>query len=310
VVQIFKSVGSELLHLDEIVSGCWIHLCDPSPAELSRVHEQLGVPEDFLAAPLDMDERARTERDDPFLLIILRIPFYRGKEDPVPYSTIPLGIVLSEKAVVTVCAVETEMMRELTLGTLRNFSTGKRNRFLLRIFLKTASRYLQYIRVMNKAVEHVEDQLQTAQRNEELFELLQFQKSVTYFMAALRANESVMARLQRSQMFQEYPEDEELLEDVLTEMRQAIEMTDITGNILTQMMGAFASIISNNLNVVMKFLAAVTIILTLPTMVASFYGMNVPLPLAEHPLAFAAVAGLALAMILATVFIFRRKSLL
>ena len=161
-----------------------------------------------------------------------------------------------------------------------------------------------YLREINRTVETLEDRLQLSMRNRELLELLKFQKSLTYFTTALKSNELMMERLHRSQLFKTYPDDEELLEDVLTENQQAIEMTNIAGSILSQMMDAFASIISNNLNVVMKFLASFTIILTFPTMVASFYGMNVGLPLQESPTVFWLIlaVSLALSVTVATVF--------
>lgn len=308
MVQIFKSIGSELKSLDDVIAGCWVNLADPSPSEINDLVQKFGIPHDFLTAPLDSDEIPRTEKEDSFTFILLRIPFYRGKDDPVPYSTVPLGIVFNEDLLVTVCAVEAELLRELTTATARTVSTAKRHRFILRLFLRVANRYLQYLRVINKAVEQLEDRLVNSQRNEEVLQLLKYEKSLTYFMTALKGNDILMSRLQRSHIFEEFPEDEELLEDVVIEVRQAIEMTDIASGILTQMMGAFASIISNNLNVVMKFLAGITIILTFPTMVASFYGMNVPLPFAGSAFAFPLTVGVALALIVATLLVFRRKN--
>jgi magnesium transporter len=156
-------------------------------------------------------------------------------------------------------------------------------------------------------VDLLEDQLQKSLRNREVLELLKYQKCLTYFTTALKSNARMMTRLQNTRLFERYPEDEDLLDDVLTEIGQAIEMTDISSGILSQMMDAFASIISNNLNVVMKFLASVTIILALPTMVASFYGMNIQLPFAELPYAFGITMGLSLVVSLSVVVIFRLK---
>ncbi|RMG02233.1 MAG: magnesium transporter CorA family protein, partial [Acidobacteria bacterium] len=157
-----------------------------------------------------------------------------------------------------------------------------------------------------KTVDYLEDQLQKSTRNREVLELLKYQKSLTYFTTALKANELMLDRLDRSQLFKAYPEDEDLLDDVITENQQAIEVTSITSNILSGMMDAFASIISNNLNAVMKFLAAITIVLSLPTIVASFYGMNVELPLQEHPLAFLFTIAISLALTIVVIIIFIR----
>jgi magnesium transporter len=294
--------------LDDVIAGCWVNLFDPSPSEINDLVQKFGIPHDFLTAPLDADEIPRTEKEDSFSFVLIRIPFFKGKDDPVPYSTIPLGIVFNDDLLVTVCSVETELLREMTMSTARNVSTAKRHRFILRLFLRVANRYLQYLRVINKAVEQLEDRLVNSQRNEEVLQLLKYEKSLTYFMTALKGNEILMSRLQRSRIFEEYPEDEELLDDVVIEMRQAIEMTEIASGILSQMMDAFASIISNNLNVVMKFLAGITIILTFPTMLASFYGMNVRLPFADSMFAFPLTVGLSLAMVVTALLIFRRKN--
>ena len=189
---------------------------------------------------------------------------------------------------------------------MRGLSTVKHNRFVLHAMHVTAQRYLYHLGEINKAVDALEDRLQASLRNREVLELLKRQKSLVYFTTALKSNEFMLERLQRSQLFQAYPEDQELLEDVLTEVRQAIEMTTISGNILSQMMDAFASIISNNLNVVMKFLASVTIILALPMLVASVYGMNIALPLQGHPAALLIVLGTSLFAAVVVVIVFWR----
>lgn len=307
VVQIFKSVESELKRLDDLEDGCWVLTTNPTANELADLHQRLGIPEDFLAAPLDMDESARTEKEDGFTLIIIRVPYFRGKDASIPYTTVPLGVIVGDNILITVCAVETEILREMALPGVRNLSTVKRHRFILRLMLKTANRYLLYLRVMNKAIEALEDRLQDSQKNEEVLELTKFEKSLIYFMTGLRTNELLMERLQRSRMFHMYEEDEDLLEDVLTEMRQAIEMTSITSGILGNMMDAFASIISNNLNVVMKFMTAVTIVISLPNLVAQIYGMNVKLPLGESPYGMAVPLGLSVVLVLGAIFIFSRK---
>jgi magnesium transporter len=241
------------------------------------------------------------------VLIVLRIPFYQGQAVDVPYTTMPLGIILNERYIVTICRRDNEILTEFTSGRVRSLSTAKRNRFVLRLLLSAASRYLVHLREINKVVDALEDQLQLSTRNKEVLELLKFQKSLTYFTTALKSNELMMERLQRSQLFKTYPEDEDLLEDVLTENQQAIEMTNISSTILSSMMDAFASIISNNLNGVMKFLAAITIILSLPTMVASFYGMNVELPFEHLQYAFGLVIGISLLLALGVTYVFVKR---
>jgi magnesium transporter len=209
--------------------------------------------------------------------------------------------------VVTICRYEKDMFKVLANGKYRLLKTGKRYRFALYIFLETATRYLTHLREINRITEALEDQLQKSTRNREVLELLKYQKSLTYFATALRSNEVMMERVQRMQIFNYYEDDQELLEDVLTENQQAIQMTSITTEILSGMMDAFASIISNNLNAVMKVLAALTIILNLPAIVAAFYGMNVKLPGEEHPLAFLIVFGISIALTALATFIFYKR---
>jgi len=304
---IFKSTETGLTTVADLVEGSWINVVDPSPEEVASLQEQLGIPADFLTYPLDADERPRTEKEDGTILIILRVPYYQGDDADVPYVTMPLGIILTEQHIVTVCKTQNGTFDELVTRRIKGLSTGKRYRLVLQIFLGVAKRYLAYLRQINQTVEMLEDRLQASMRNRELVQLLKYQKSLTYFTTALKSNELMMERLHRSQMFRIYPDDEELLEDVLTENQQAIEMTNIAGSILSQMMDAFASMISNNLNVVMKFLASFTIILTFPTMVASFYGMNVGLPFQEAPYAFWLILALSGAISLAVAAVFWRR---
>jgi magnesium transporter len=292
--------------LTEPCAGCWINIVDPTPEEITRL-QNLGVPHDYITYPLDLDERPRTEREDGEVLIVLRVPYFQGDTSDIPYSTIPLGIILNDQYILTICKLESRIIEEFLSGRIKGLNTSKRNRFVLRILLYTATRYLASLREINKAVEVLEDQLQQSTRNKEVLELLKYEKSLTYFTTALKSNELMMERLQRSQLFKAYPEDEDLLEDVLTENQQAIEMTNISNNILSSMMDAFASIISNNLNTVMKFLASITIVLSLPTMVASFYGMNVDLPIQQHPLAFIAVVLLSVGVSILVALIFARR---
>jgi magnesium transporter len=254
-----------------------------------------------------VDERARIEREDGNILIVVRLPAAEAPTADVPFTTHAVGIVLAGQYILTISKRDNEILQELARGRVKDLSTAKRNRFILRLLLNTASKYLSYLREINRAVDHLEDQLQMSLRNRELLGLLRYQKSLVYFTTALKSNELMMERLQRSQHFAAYPDDTDLLEDVLTENQQAIEMTNIASNILSSMMDAFASIISNNMNTVMKFLAAMTIVLTLPVLVASLYGMNVPLPFQNEPYAFAIIiaASMGLAALVARFFLKR-----
>ena len=307
MLTIYRSTETGLATLTDIIPGCWISAIEPTTDEIEQIHH-LGIPRDFLTYPLDLDERPRTEReDDGSMLIILRVPYYEGPKVDVPYTTVPLGIIITEKYIVTVCRRPNEAIQELTSGRIRGLSTVKRNRFILRMLLLTASRYLENLRQINRTVEALEDQCQGSIRNREMLELLKYQKSLVYFTTALKGNQLMMERLQRSQLFHMCPDDEDLLEDVITENQQALEMVNISSSILTSMMDAFASLISNNLNEVMKFLASITIILSIPTIVTSFFGMNIPLPWENNGLAPVYIFGVFLLLSIGVVLLFRRR---
>jgi len=306
MITILRSDRNGLTRLAQPEVGCWINVVAPTADEIAELRV-LGIPADYLAYPLDPDERARTERENGDLLIILRIPHYQGEGSDIPYATIPLGIILTPDYLVTVVRADNELVEELASGRVRGLETSKRVRFVLRVLLQTSGRFLSHLRQMTRVIDILEDQLQESTRNREVLELLKYQKSLTYFATALRSNELMMERLQRSQWFATYPDDEDLLEDVITENRQAIEMTNITSNILSNMMDAFASIISNNLNGVMKLLASITIVLSLPTMVASFFGMNVGLPFEGHSWAFLAILGISLVISSVSALLFWRR---
>ncbi|MCC6189852.1 MAG: magnesium transporter CorA family protein [Anaerolineales bacterium] len=306
MITIYRSTTQGLEQLPAVADGCWVNAVDPTPDEVAQL-QAWGVPAEFVTYVLDLDERPRSEHDEGHTLIILRAPYAQNAQADIPYSTVPLAIIFSDRLLFTICRLPQDLAQLLLRQHLPNVSTTKKNRFVLRLFLSVAGRYLGYLGEINQAVDQVEDRLQRSLRNQEVLELLKYQKSLTYFTTALRSNKLMLERLQRGQLFQAYPEDAELLDDVLTENEQAIEMTSIASDILSQMMDAFASIISNNLNVVMKFLASVTVVLTIPALIASLYGMNVPLPGQGHPAAFVVVSATALFAAGAVLFVFWRK---
>lgn len=307
MISIYKSTENGLESIEEIVNGCWINLIDPTPGEIEKL-TALGIPQDFITYPLDVDERSRTEReDDGKILIVIKVPVYLGPKVDVPYTTIPMGFVLTDKVLLTVCRHPHGILEEFSSGRVRGLSTAKRNRFILKVLLYTANKYLAYLRDINRTVDALEDKAQVSMKNKEVYELLKFQKSMVYFTTALKSNELVFERLYRSQLFKMYPDDEDLLEDVITENQQAIEMVNISNNILSSMMDAFASIISNNLNVVMKFLASVTIIMSIPTIVTSFFGMNVTLPFENLQLAWIIIIGISIGVGALVTWIFMRR---
>ena len=309
MINTYKTSEQGLIQLEKAVTGTWINVVDPSPEEIQFLTDEIKIHPDLINYSLDRDEMPRIERDEDegYTFILLRIPLFQGENVDVPYATIPLGIIIMGGVIVTVCRHETDILRPLLNGKYRGLKTGKRYRFVLYVFLEAAARYLAHLRNINKTTEALEDQLQKSTRNREVLELVKYQKSLTYFSTALRSNEVMMERVQRMKLFNQYNEDADLLEDVLTENQQAIQMTNIATEILSSMMDAFASIISNNLNAVLKALAALTIIVSLPGTVAAFFGMNVDLPGAGHPLAFTSVFGIAIALTALVTFIFYKR---
>jgi magnesium transporter len=305
MLSIYKTTEQGLETIETISNGAWVNVVDPTPEEIEKL-VNWGMDLDYINYSLDQDEIARMERDEDFTFILLRIPIHQPESD-IPYNTVPLGIMILGNKIITISRYDSDIFKVIINGKYRLLKTGKRYRLALYIFLETSSRYLNLLREINRATEIVEDKLQKSTRNRELLELLKYQKSLTYFATALRSNEVMMERVQKTQMFNYYEEDQDLLEDVLTENQQAIQMTSITTEILSGMMDAFASIISNNMNSVMKLLTALTIVVSVPTVVSSFFGMNVSIPYADTPLAYVGILGLTVILTAGTVYIFVKQ---
>ena len=306
MITIYKSTEQGTEQLESLASGAWVNVVEPTPEETQQLLDW-GIEPDYINYSLDLDEMPRMERDEDFTFILIRIP-HRQPGSDIPYTTIPLGIIMKGSMLVTICRYDKEMLKVLVNGKYRLLKTSKRYRFVLYIFLEAATRYLTHLGEINRTTEALEDQLQQSTRNREVLELLKYQKSLTYFATALRSNEVMMERVQRTQMFNQYEEDKDLLEDVLTENQQAIQMTNIAADLLAALMDAFASIISNNLNGVMKILAAITIVTALPGTVGAFFGMNVLLPLSEtSPYSFYAILALGAALAAFATYIFYKR---
>jgi len=292
--------------------GCWIALTNPTASEIIDIADAYQIDPDHLKAPLDEEERSRIEVEEEYTLVLVDIPSIEERSGKDWFVTIPLAIIMTNDVLITVCLEETPVLTSFMDGRGRDFHTFMKTRFILQILYKNATQYLQYLRIIDKKSEVIERKLHQSQKNEELIELLELEKSLVYFTTSLRSNEVVLEKLLRTEKIKKYPEDTDLLEDVIVENKQAIEMAGIYSGILSGTMDAFASVISNNLNIVMKFLATVTIVMSIPTMVASFYGMNVNsrgMPFANHPYGFVIVLGFALALSLLVAYIFNKKDL-
>jgi len=307
MIKIYKRVSEELLEIEKIENGCWIRMIAPTDDEITDISQQFDIPIDFIKNPLDVNERSRSEIEGKVTLVILRTPYFNPEEISVQFSTMTLGIIICEGVIITVSLKFNDILEKITSGRVKKINPAKKSRFVLQIFYHSSLTYLDYLRRINARSSAIEDELHESLKNEELIKLLNLEKSLVYFSTSLKANELMMEKLQKSVFLHLYPDDEDLFEDVIIENRQAIEMAKIYTDILTGTMDAFASVISNNLNVVMKVLTSVTIILMLPTLVASIYGMNIDLPFMKSDNAFIITIGMSLVSALIGIFFLYRK---
>lgn len=310
MLQIYKSMETGPLReltLKTLEKGAWINIVNPTPYELKVVSNLTEVDPDFLRSALDDEERSHTDVEEDSVMILTNVPVYRGVDS---YDALPLAIIVTAEYVITVCLEETPVITEFNERTSRLFRTFKRTRFLFQILYKSATYFLQYLRQISKLSDEIEDQLRHDMKNSEILRLLELQKGLTYFNAAIRSNGAVLDKLLRMRtnrqitpLLKAYEEDEDLLEDVIIENNQAKEMVEMYSKILARLADTFSSIISNNQNLVMKFLAAMTIILAIPTVVSSFFGMNVPVPFATSDSGFFYVMIIAFSISIAIAYV-------
>jgi magnesium transporter len=273
----------------------WINLVSPTLSELREVEEKYNIYPDTLSDLLDVDEISRIEKEDEYMLIIMRVPLHKPGEE-IPFTTIPVGIVFTGATVITISPFENEIIKDLAGNRVRGFTLTTRSSFLLHLFMRADVYYLRYLKEINRATTAIQKELQRSVENNELIELLSYEKSLVFFTTSLTSNELLMDKIHKPLFFTFSEEEQDLYEDCVTENRQAIEMSNIYSNILSGMMDAFASVISNNLNVVMKRLTVINLILMVPTLVASIFGMNVALPFENASWAFLAVMGISLGL--------------
>ncbi|MEN6444800.1 MAG: magnesium transporter CorA family protein [Candidatus Cloacimonas sp.] len=307
MVHIFKVSEQRFVQALTMDEAFWIHLENPSPEEIEHIVKKFNLEDDFITDLQDADENARVEWDEGALLTILRVPiYYKHRSAKVSFATAPLGIISTEDKLITVAFYENEILTQYLEGKHRPFNITQQS-FLLNINLRTAIYFLKFLKEINRRNNQIEDELHQSMRNKELIRLLRMEKSLVYFNTSLKSNEIILERLQRTRWLLNDPDAEDLIEDVIIENKQAIEMANIYSSILSGMMDAFASIISNNLNVVMKFLTSITIIISVPTLIVSIYGMNVPLPFQDSGYAFTLIMSVALLISIVLVLIFIHK---
>ncbi len=316
MLKIYKSMENgpmRELTLKTLEKGAWINIIDPTPYELKVVSNLTEVEPDFLKSALDDEERSHTDIEDNSVMVLTNVPIFKGEDS---YDVLPLAIIVTGEYIITVCLEETPVIAEFNERTYKLFRTYKKTRFLFQILYKSATYYLKYLRQISKISDEIEDRLRHSMKNREILRLLELQKGLTYFNAAIRSNGAVLDKLLRLRSNQSicpvlkmYEEDEDLLEDVIIENKQAREMVEMYSKILARLADTFASIISNNQNLVMKFLAAMTIIIAIPTVVSSFFGMNVPVPFSEDPKGFLYIMVIAFSISLTTACVLWRRKM-
>ncbi len=305
---------NEFQEIKEFKKGAWINLVNPSENEIKKVCESVQIQDDFIRDALDFEEKARIDQedDDNTTLFVVDVPVTeRGEDGEVLYTTVPLGmIVVRDDFFITVSLRKNKIIESFEKRKIKNFQTYKKTRFIFQILYLNSSFYLSYLKQINKETEVAEYILKNSMKNKELLKMLTLEKGLVYFTTSLKSNELVMEKALRGKIIKLYDEDEEILEDAITENRQAIEMAQIYNNILNGTMDAYASIISNNMNGVMKTLTSITIILAVPTMISSFWGMNVNLPLQNDSLGFIVMISISIVLTLIVSWWLRRKNML
>ncbi len=263
--------------------GCWISVVDPTAQEIQQLIERYGLDSGFIRSSLDEEESSRIEREDDQTLIIVDTAVSEIQtEETILFFTVPLGIIITDDYVFTISLKDSRVIRDMAEGVVRGVQTRMKTRFVMQLLLRITAVYLQDLKQIDKTSHIMEQKLSGAMKNKELVQMLELEKSLVYFSTSLKANEVTIEKLLRGRTIKLYEEDQDLLEDVLIEVRQAIEMSHIYSGILSSMVEAFASVISNNMNFVMWRLTVVTIIMAIPTMIFSFYGMNTTgLPIAQ-----------------------------
>jgi magnesium transporter len=310
MLAILKTTPTGLERLEEFEPGSWVDLVSPTEEELERVSRELLIPLNLLKGPLDEEEKSRIDIEDGLTHVIVDIPILVRTEEDQGYDTIPLGMLVHPDYFITTCLRPNPILGEFERDTVRGFATFKKTRFLFQILQQITAFYLRYLGRIDRETEKLERELRVSMKNAEIFDLLGLQKSLVYFTTSLHSNEAVLQKLLRTKALKMYEEDEELLEDVIVENKQASEMAKIYADTLSAMMDAFTSVISNNLNGVMKFLTSVTILLSIPTIVASIWGMNVDLPFQQYAHAFTLTIVIWLVISLAFAVVFWRRKYL
>lgn len=311
MLKVFKtdSVDKKIKKLKKITTDCWIDLASPTMDEIDKVVQKTQVNKDLIMKMLDVEELPRVEQDNNATLVVIDTPYY---EEEYEYATYPLGIIITDNNyVITVSPKKVSILDDFKQDKVKHFRTAKKTRFLILILLRTALAYLKALKKVNRAIEQKEEVLKKSTQNKDLVDILEIEKTLVYFITSLKANDLVLEKLSKGTILPLYEGDLDLLEDAAIETKQAIEMSGIYRDILNQISDTYETIVSNNMNTAMKFLAAATIVMSIPTMISSFLGMNIPLgDITKYQYAFPIVIGISLVIALIVALILKKKDML
>ena len=313
MLHVYKTIQKRLIEMDSIEENSWIMLSAPSSEEIKQVSEACGIDPEDIEASLDDEEGSRVEVADKYTVILVDVPTVEIRNSKEAYNTIPLAIILTEQFIITVCLEESAVLKPFIDGKVKEFSTAKKTRFIYQILYNNATVYLNCLRLIDLKREEIEEKLSKGTKNSDLIELHELEKNLIYFTTSLRVNGMVLERLTRFERVMKYQEDLELLEDVIIENKQAIEMTNIYRSILEGTVQLFAQVIDNNLNTVMKLLAGITIVMSIPNIISGFYGMNVNqvhMPFAHNSFGFPLICLISLIICFIAFRILKKKDLL
>ena len=313
MLRIFKTIDGVTKQLDRIEDNVWINLTNPSPEEIAYVARETGIETSDMKASLDDEEASRIELEPKYTLVLIDVVTKETRHGNEAFTTMPLAIIVHEKLIVTVCLEDTVVLKPFMADKVKEFSTAKKSRFLYQILYSSTTVYQTCLRSINRKREEIEARLSKNTKNSELIQLHELETTLVYFATSLRVNGAVLDKLTRTEKVKSYPEDRDLLDDVIIENKQAIEMSGIYRDIINGTRELFASVIDNTLNTVMKLLASITVVMSIPTIISGLYGMNVnpdSMPFANNQYGFGIVCFITFMICMITYFVLKKKKLL
>ena len=290
MIKYYKTIGNNTTEIPDYEQGCWISIIKPNNNEINYICDKFDIYQNDFRSALDREERSRLEIEDEYSMVLIDIPIDES-DDSIHYTTVPLGIFLTKENIITVCIMESDIIEDFISDKIRDFRTSKKTRFLFQIFKQNALYYLKYLSQIDKRTSEIEENIYNSVQNKELIQLLNLEKSLIYFSTSLKSNETIINKVIRSKHVEKFEDDEDFLEEVIIENKQALEMATIYGDILSRVMDAFSSIISNNQNRVMSILTIATLAMSVVTIVSGLFGMNLDgIPFSQHPNGFLIIA--------------------